>query len=292
MLGPRGRAVLVDLAVRETSTPRSPSSTGATSTTSTTPSRSCGELAASARSQPEPPGDRRGRGGEVPQIARPRRPPAITSLRARAEEIREAELQKAEALLAVRRQRRRRSRHGADQNKFLHLPTVRMKQAAAAAMGSSMLKRAAPLRSWRGRALKVRQLTGALCRPGLTAFIRSGRGVGCAPPVRKKLPCSRPRRQSRRGSLCGGAGAPSAAGAGERARGSCRSRRPAIATARDRSARSARAASSSRSSRRRCPAGESTSRSSAKDPPRRIRRTRVGAYSARGRGTRFAVRQS
>jgi glutamyl-tRNA reductase len=64
--------------------------------------------------------------------------PAITSLRARAEEIREAELQKAEALLARLDDSQRRAVEAVTAqivNKLLHLPTVRMKQAAAAADG-------------------------------------------------------------------------------------------------------------------------------------------------------------
>ncbi|HEX4324598.1 MAG TPA: glutamyl-tRNA reductase [Gaiellaceae bacterium] len=64
--------------------------------------------------------------------------PAITSLRARAEEIREAELQKAEALLGRLDESQRRAVEAVTAqivNKLLHLPTVRMKQAAAAADG-------------------------------------------------------------------------------------------------------------------------------------------------------------
>ncbi len=64
--------------------------------------------------------------------------PAIASLRARAEEIREAELQKAESLLARLDESQRRAVEVVTAqivNKLLHLPTVRMKQAAAAADG-------------------------------------------------------------------------------------------------------------------------------------------------------------
>ena len=64
--------------------------------------------------------------------------PAIASLRARAEEIREAELQKAESLLARLDESQRRAVEAVTAqivNKLLHLPTVRMKQAAAAADG-------------------------------------------------------------------------------------------------------------------------------------------------------------
>jgi glutamyl-tRNA reductase len=64
--------------------------------------------------------------------------PAIASLRARAEEIREAELQKAEALLCRLDESQRRAVEAVTTqivNKLLHLPTVRMKQAAAAADG-------------------------------------------------------------------------------------------------------------------------------------------------------------
>jgi glutamyl-tRNA reductase len=64
--------------------------------------------------------------------------PAIASLRARAEEIREAELQKAESLLGRLDESQRRAVEAVTTqivNKLLHLPTVRMKQAAAAADG-------------------------------------------------------------------------------------------------------------------------------------------------------------
>ena len=64
--------------------------------------------------------------------------PAIASLRARAEEIREAELHKAEALLDKLDDSQRRAVEAVTAqivNKLLHLPTVRMKQAAAAADG-------------------------------------------------------------------------------------------------------------------------------------------------------------
>jgi len=64
--------------------------------------------------------------------------PAIASLRARAEEIREAELRKAEGLLGRLDDSQRRAVESITAqivNKLLHLPTVRMKQAAAAADG-------------------------------------------------------------------------------------------------------------------------------------------------------------
>ncbi|HEU5405658.1 MAG TPA: glutamyl-tRNA reductase, partial [Gaiellaceae bacterium] len=64
--------------------------------------------------------------------------PAIASLRARAEEIREAELQKAESLLGRLDENQRRAVEAVTAqivSKLLHLPTVRMKQAAAAADG-------------------------------------------------------------------------------------------------------------------------------------------------------------
>lgn len=64
--------------------------------------------------------------------------PAIASLRARAEEIREAELQKADALLGRLDESQRRAVEAVTTqivNKLLHLPTVRLKQAAAAADG-------------------------------------------------------------------------------------------------------------------------------------------------------------
>jgi glutamyl-tRNA reductase len=59
--------------------------------------------------------------------------PAIASLRARAEEIRESELERAKLSGAERRAAE--SVTAAVLNKLLHLPTIRMKQAAAAADG-------------------------------------------------------------------------------------------------------------------------------------------------------------
>jgi glutamyl-tRNA reductase len=64
--------------------------------------------------------------------------PAIASLRARAEEIREAELRKAEALLGRLDDGERKAVESMTSqivNKLLHLPTVRMKQAAVSADG-------------------------------------------------------------------------------------------------------------------------------------------------------------
>jgi len=64
--------------------------------------------------------------------------PAIASLRARAEEIREQELAKAEGILARLDESQRRGVEAMTSqivNKLLHLPTVRLKQAAAAADG-------------------------------------------------------------------------------------------------------------------------------------------------------------
>ncbi|HTZ07413.1 MAG TPA: glutamyl-tRNA reductase [Gaiellaceae bacterium] len=64
--------------------------------------------------------------------------PAIASLRARAEEIRAAELRKADALLERLDDSQRRAVEAITAqivNKLLHLPTVRMKEAAAAADG-------------------------------------------------------------------------------------------------------------------------------------------------------------
>ena len=63
---------------------------------------------------------------------------AIASLRARAEEIRAAELAKAEPRLERLTEGERRTVESVTAqivNKLLHLPTVRMKQAAAAADG-------------------------------------------------------------------------------------------------------------------------------------------------------------
>jgi glutamyl-tRNA reductase len=64
--------------------------------------------------------------------------PAIASLRARAESIREAELRKAEGMLGRLDDAERRAVESITSqivNKLLHLPTVRLKQAAAAADG-------------------------------------------------------------------------------------------------------------------------------------------------------------
>jgi glutamyl-tRNA reductase len=64
--------------------------------------------------------------------------PAIASLRARAEEIREQELAKAEGVLGRLDESQRRAVESVTAqivNKLLHLPTVRLKQAAAAADG-------------------------------------------------------------------------------------------------------------------------------------------------------------
>ncbi len=64
--------------------------------------------------------------------------PAIASLRALAEEIRTAELRKADRLLGRLDESQRRAVEAVTTqivNKLLHLPTVRLKQAAAAADG-------------------------------------------------------------------------------------------------------------------------------------------------------------
>jgi glutamyl-tRNA reductase len=64
--------------------------------------------------------------------------PAIASLRARAEEIREAELRKAESVLGRLDETQRRAVESITSqivNKLLHLPTVRMKEAAVSADG-------------------------------------------------------------------------------------------------------------------------------------------------------------
>jgi glutamyl-tRNA reductase len=64
--------------------------------------------------------------------------PAIASLRARAEEIRRRELEKADARLGDLSEAERRAVESVTAqivNKLLHLPTVRMKEAAAAADG-------------------------------------------------------------------------------------------------------------------------------------------------------------
>jgi glutamyl-tRNA reductase len=64
--------------------------------------------------------------------------PAIASLRAHAEEIREAELRKAEGMLGRLDETQRRAVESITSqivNKLLHLPTVRMKQAALSADG-------------------------------------------------------------------------------------------------------------------------------------------------------------
>jgi glutamyl-tRNA reductase len=63
--------------------------------------------------------------------------PAIASLRARAEEIRSAELAKVDGRVSDAERRTLESVTAQILNKLLHLPTVRMKQAAAAAEGAS-----------------------------------------------------------------------------------------------------------------------------------------------------------
>jgi glutamyl-tRNA reductase len=61
--------------------------------------------------------------------------PAIASLRARAEQIRESELEKARGRLSDRELKAVESVTSSILNKLLHLPTVRMKEAAAASDG-------------------------------------------------------------------------------------------------------------------------------------------------------------
>ena len=61
--------------------------------------------------------------------------PAIASLRARAESIRTSELERAEGRLSPSERRAVESLTAQNVNKLLHAPTVRMKQAAAAADG-------------------------------------------------------------------------------------------------------------------------------------------------------------
>ena len=63
--------------------------------------------------------------------------PAIASLRARAEQIRTAELAKLDGRLSDSERRTVESVTAQILNKLLHLPTVRMKQAAAAAEGAT-----------------------------------------------------------------------------------------------------------------------------------------------------------
>ena len=119
-----------------TSTRRSRRSTAASSTTSTTSRRSSPRRSRGAvrrRSQAE-----RIVAAEAERFREWQASlavvPAIASLRARAEEIRAAELARVEARLgrlpeSERARRRRRSRPRSS-NKLLHLPTVRMKEAA------------------------------------------------------------------------------------------------------------------------------------------------------------------
>ena len=155
--------------------------------------------------------------------------PAIASLRARAEEIRAAELAKLAALPEHER-RTLESVTAQIVNKLLHLPTVRMKEAAAADDGRDVRRRRpAPVRP-RRRALSGRRRAG----PDRLAWVAARAHAGRA--CRGGRAAGRPR-----------------------GRASCRSRPPATATARARSARSARAASSSRRSRRRCSPAGSTS---------------------------------
>ena len=62
--------------------------------------------------------------------------PAIASLRARAEEIRRSELQKASPRLSEDERRTLESVTAQILNKLLHLPTVRMKEAAVTSEGA------------------------------------------------------------------------------------------------------------------------------------------------------------
>ena len=63
--------------------------------------------------------------------------PAIASLRARAEEIRAAELAKVEGRVSDEERRTLESVTAQILNKLLHLPTVRMKEAAVSADGAA-----------------------------------------------------------------------------------------------------------------------------------------------------------
>ena len=198
--------------------------------------------------------------------------PAIASLRARAEEIRAAELARIEARLGRLPEG---DRDVVDTvtaqivNKLLHLPTVRMKEAAVTPDG---LLYADVVRHLFGLGEESESVT----RP--SSWLRSGpcrsssrprsfaSGRGAAAPAgsgdadRPPLPCcfasaraavgSRSPRPSARPRRCDGPGSRSR---------SFRSRPRATATGRGRSARSAAAASSSRSSRRRSSRGGSTS---------------------------------
>ena len=151
--------------------------------------------------------------------------------------------------------------------KLLHLPTVRMKEAAAAADG---VVYADVVRHLFGLGEEEQRVT----RPSSTGRPLPLQAPDCVrphPPAGPSL-CGEPRtddpspvllRVGSRGSRLALTQAERAArgaspAAGSRSR-SFRSRRPAIATARARSARSAPAASSSRSSRRRCSTAASTS---------------------------------
>ena len=130
--------------------------------------------------------------------------PAIASLRARAEEIREGELRKAEGLLGRLDESQRKAVESITAqivNKLLHLPTVRLKQAAAAADGVVYAEAVRHLFGLgEDERLKVGQLTGRpLPLQAPTAFVRvRPRGVSvCGQPVRRRARCADSRRQPR-----------------------------------------------------------------------------------------------
>ncbi len=182
--------------------------------------------------------------------------PTIASLRARAEEIRDSELARVGSR-PLGAERRRSSRSPSQiVKKLLHLPTVRMKEAAAAADGVVYADACGTCSGWarrRGADEDSVASTRPLPLQTPTAFVRVRPSSG--------LPAARAAAASDTlcaAMLCSSASAPAAvgsrsprpsrppsgcAGRGSRSRSS-RSRRRATATGRSRSARSARAASS------------------------------------------------
>ena len=259
---------------RATSTRRSTTSTAASSTTSTTsrpssPRRSPGRRSEAARAERlvAEEADRFREWQASLDVV-----PTIASLRALAEEIRDSELARAGGRLSESERRHVESVTSQILAKLLHLPTIRMKEAAAAADGvvyADVVRHLFGLEEEGAAAMTTRFLTGRpLPLQVPTAFVRirpsSTTGVrGCGESKTRRRGEAVLIRVGSRGSRLALTQAEQAAERlrapwGSRSR-SCRSRRRATATGRSRSARSAPAASSSRSSRRRCSPGGSTS---------------------------------
>ena len=259
----------IDIAVPRDLDPAIASSTAASSTTSTTSRRSSprrSPAAAPRRSAPSSSSPRR-RSASASWRASLDVVPAIASLRARAEEIRSAELAKVDGRVSDDERAHARVGDGADPE-----------QAAAPADGAHeggggqrrrrrvRRRGAAPVRP-RGGATMSRDAERRIERPlpvvAPSAFLRvqagrpsCGRSTrGGGRPVLVRIGSRGSRLALTQAEQAAARAAPRRA---SRSRSS-RSRPPATATARGRSARSASAASSSRRSRRRCSPAASTS---------------------------------